>query len=686
VTDLGDQLRLELVYDQQAFSPGRAEELLAQFVVLLSRCLEQPGQALKEVSLVTTGGRRVIADPALPLEPTAPVPGLLEGVRRNWHSTVVQDDGRILDGEGLERAVAAAVAVLQDSGIETGDVVAVLAARTAPLVPVLLALRASGATIVLLEPSHPPARLMAQLKAAGACALVHFAAANDDLPFDLRVAVPLALPANDLLTPSRTAQIAGPLVDRSTGEQPAFVLFTSGSTGPVPRGVVSTERPLAHFLDWYVARFRLGPSSRFALLAGLGHDPLLRDVFGPLWSGGSLDVPKDDLLRKPVALAEWLADRQTTVVHLTPPLARMLAAAAIERGLTLPHVELVCYGGDILRGADVVAMAAICPKALHVNAYGATETPQIMGHAVVDPAAAARCPAAAVPIGTGIDGVQLLVEGPAGLPAAIGEPGQIVVRTRHLAEGYLAADPAGAFRDDQEPGVRRYATGDRGRYRPDGQVEFLGRVDHQVKIRGFRVDPTEVDALCRQHPWVREAVTVPCFSPGADTWLATYVVLRTGVVDAVQVHLETVLPEHMVPQVVIELDALPLTVNGKVDFLALPAPQSIVATVVEPPNERVFEMVSEIWCEVLNAGKVGPHDNFFDLGGTSRAMVRVQMLLRERLGREVTLVSLFQHANIHALVRYLTGEPAASSLAAPRPRARRHQAAAARLNRLKGRV
>ncbi|MEU6756785.1 amino acid adenylation domain-containing protein [Streptomyces sp. NPDC046685] len=691
VTDHGDRLRLDLAYDRGLFSDARARVILEQLTWLLEEATAQPGRPVGEISLVTRTHQEVLPNPDAVLR-AEPGKVLATGVRAGMASARVHDSSGTLDGESLGALAARVAQALTGREVRPGDVVAVYAARNATLVSLLLGILEGGAAFLILDPAHPPARLAAQMAAAGPSLLVHCEEAGP-LPADLLV------PGVRRTTASRLLRSAHqPRADlRHTVEPPvspaaadlAYVMFTSGSTGPLPRGVAGGSAPLAHFLDWYTEAFDLGSDSRFALLSGLGHDPLLRDALTPLWVGGELYVPDGDLLRNPASLLRWLARHRITVLHLTPPLARLLALASADTGVQLPEVRLVCYGGDVLRHPDVAAFARVATSARHVNFYGATETPQAMAYQEVTPQVMNTADEAgpSVPIGTGIDDVQLLVLGETGVLCGTGEVGEIVVRTPYLAHGYLPQTGEGGFHDDPVPGVRRYATGDRGRFLPDGSVEILGRADSQVKIRGFRVDTAEVEAACCRVPGVTAAAALARDHPSGDIRLTAYVVLagNTGTTtDHVRTALEAALPAYMIPSELMEISTMPLTPNGKLDSRALPEPAS--APVQEDwrtDGAEPEETIRAVWSELLGTGSdIALGDNFFDLGGTSQLMVHVQARLRERLGDDIPLVSLFRYANIGALARHLRGDDAPESDATVRRRATRRDSAAARVQRL----
>ncbi len=439
-----------------------------------------------------------------------------------------------------------------------------------------------------------------------------------------------------------------------TPDTRGYLALTSGTTGePVP--VLAAERPLAHFLAWYPARFGLGPDDRFALLSGLGHDPALRDMFTPMVTGARLCVPEQAWLPDPVRLAGWLRDEQVTVLHLTPPLARLLAAA----GRPLPAVRLIALGGDQATFGDVAAIREIAPAARVVSFYGTTETPQAHGCYEVTARADDALP---VPAGWGIEGSQLLVLGPGGEPAGVGELGEVVIRSRHLATGYT--DPELTSRRFTGGADRGFRTGDLGRYRPDGAVVLAGRADDQVKIRGFRVELGEVRAAILGHRDVKDGFVLPRTRDGERSLHAFAVPAHPAASETdVLAHLRASLPRHAVPAHLTLLPELPLTANGKVDrdALARMSPDRAVP-VAQDPASRTERVIAAAWRDVLGLPRISVTDNFFEIGGHSLAMAGVQARLERQLGVPVTMVDLFRYPSIAALAAWLDGQEPASAV------------------------
>ncbi|HEU0051536.1 MAG TPA: AMP-binding protein, partial [Longimicrobium sp.] len=360
-------------------------------------------------------------------------------------------------------------------------------------------------------------------------------------------------------------------------------------------------------------------------------------------------------------------EAEITIAHLTPAMGQLLAAD--EDSAPLPKLRLAAFGGDVLRASDVAKLRALAPHARALNFYGATETPQAMGFFSLSGDIHGAAP---VPLGRGIDGVDLLVLNSVGIQAGIGELGEIVVRTPYLSAGYRN-DPALSGErfvpnpSTGDPADRMYRTGDLGRYRLDGAVEPAGRADRQVKVRGFRVEPGEVEGALVKHAAVREAV-VDTRGEGDSKRLVAWL---TGARErpkpaALREHLRGLVPEYMVPAAFVWLDALPLTPNGKLERRALPDPQAAPAVAPVSPRTPTEELVAEVWREVLGVGTIGVEDDFFALGGSWTAALTAAARVAHALEVELPAETVFTAPTVAAtaaLVEAAGGGALADALA-----------------------
>ncbi|MFF0458787.1 amino acid adenylation domain-containing protein [Streptomyces mexicanus] len=656
-----DGSELTLVYNADLFRPERAQELLEQYRQLIAAIVARPDLPVSAHDLVTERARQVLPDPLAPLPaawPGSVVEKVESQARRAPDAVAVREGGSSLSYRELTDRAWRLAHRLRADGLGAGDVVAVHGPRGADLVCALLAVLGAGAAFLVLDPADPAARRADQVRRVAPRGWI--AVQGADVPAELADAV-RAVAVSETLLPCWDDLAALPSEPPQVSVGPAdlaYVAFTSGSTG-LPKAVRGPHGPLAHFLDWYGTSYGLGVTDRFALLSAPGHDPMLRDVLAPLVLGATLCVPEYDTLTE--RFADWLADERVTVAHLTPATLEYLlgatSRAAVRDGLALRYVF---FGGDRLLGRHVELARSLAPDVTCVNVYGATETPQVMSAWTVP----AGEPPAEAPLGAGAPGAQLVLLRAHGRRAGAGEPGEIWVRSPHLALGYLddASQTAERFTPSPLTGDtadRWFRTGDLGRLRPDGTVAFIGRADRQIQIRGFRVEPAEAEARLRTHPAVTDCVVTDAGDGDLDRRLVAWFTCPDEQVPApreLREHLRAVLPEYLVPTAFERLAQLPRLANGKIDFGALPAapvPQREGDEEYVAPRTELETALADIWAGVLAVPRVGVHDDFFALGGHSLLATVVTHQIRERLGVEIAVRSLFEAQTVAALAKLI---------------------------------
>lgn len=634
----GESLNLVAAYSTELFSSARMEELLCQVRDVLRQVAADPGQPISALSLRTAEASPRLPDPARPIigDQPAAVTALdaFQRAAKRWPENVAISGPSQWTYSRLSQASAHMASRLQEAGVRPGERVAIRGARCPGLSAALLGAMQAGAVFVILDPQYPERhnRQVLGLVKPHAVVEAHSLQVERLLP-----------------SPKR-------LVDASE-EEVAYITFTSGTTGE-PRAVMSPHLPLAHFLFWYIRKLKIVPEDRFALLSGLTHDPLLRDIMVPLAAGARVCIPDGPPAELGRDLLPWLRDRAITIMHLTPSLGRLLASG--QRVEPLPDLRCVLFGADVLRPADVEAWQRLAPGAVLFNTYGATETPQIMGMRRLNPEKDAR--AAQVPIGRGVPGAKLLVVNPAGALAGVGELGEIRVRSPHLALGYKGDEATTRERflaDPAQQGVRQYRTGDQGRYGPDGCVEFVGRADRQVKIRGVRVEPSAVEEVLSQHRSVAAAVVKAGEggpSEGMDTLVAFVVPARTGSLgDEGQLRelrpwLGQRLPPSHIPTRYVVMEQIPLTAHGKVDLSRLIPPASLDQGTMAP-RSGLEHAIAAIWSAELGVPIQSAQDNFFELGGHSLLAAQVVGRVCEALDVDIPLRELFDSPTVAGFAR-----------------------------------
>lgn len=637
-----------------------------QYANLVARAVEEPDSRL--------GALRPGAPatpPACP-EPTDPhrLWERLDGFAHADPSAVaVEAPGTTLTYGELHQRVRALAAALAGEGAGPGRTAALWSRATARLPETLLALWRTGTTVALV-PADAPLR--------------HRQACCDTLDADLRLDLTAGADPGVRAVPrvAASADVADPPEAAWPGRgETSHVLFTSGTTG-TPAGVRAAAETLSHAVTWYRERFAVGGTDRFAMLSGPAHDPVLRDVLVPLSAGATVCVPPRGLTRRPERLLEWVRDSRITVLHLTPGLLDLLCAAATGgpggEASRLPALRLLVVGGDLLTYGQLRRVRAVTDACV-VNAYGATETPQIAACAEVlshgeqpDEEADDARP---VPVGRGVAGRHVYVASSEGLALGPGQWGEVVVRGRTLAQGYVGDTTRGdRFLPDPygEPGVRVYRTGDRGWTTPDGAVVVTGRSDRQVSLDGHRVELAEVEAVARTFPGVTTARASVADGGVGPVLSLTVAAEGDGKVDlaALRTHLRGRLPRHAVPaRLSAGAGQLQLDANHKVrqrDTQPAGRPERATARAAATRTERLLQ---ELVTELL--GSPVPVDrNFFDVGFSSLTLLRLHQHVTTRLRVDLPVTALFAHPSISALaaaVEQRRRDPSQGSHRSPAP-------------------
>jgi len=537
VRDEGDSLALRLLYQDSLFSAERMSCLLEQFRYLVEQIVASPEAKLNDYTLVTPGTRALLPDPREVLsEPSFEfVPEMIGGwVQRTPSTPAIEQGGEVWTyGELSARATRLAQALVAE-GLNRGEVVAVTGERSFGLIAGMLAVLASRGVLLNIDRNLPVERQRVMLNEAKATRLLYVSHPRVEDEW-LRESSPPAVKYVDPRTGGEITQGAGaerPTVEETAMPLPtlapddaAYIFFTSGTTG-VPKGILGNHKGLSHFLHWQRETFGVDASDRAAQLTALSFDVLLRDVFLPLVSGATLCIPDDPDSAGPEQLMEWLEREEITLLHSVPSLAQYWLAHK-PPSVSPRHLRCVFFAGEPLPDALVRRWREAFPGGCEiVNLYGPTETTlakcfyRVPEHDV---------PPGAQPVGHPLPQTQALVLNEQQQLCGFGEPGEIVIRTPFRSFGYInnAEENRSRFvgnfwRDDDTDLL--YRTGDRGRYRLDGSLEIIGRIDNQLKIRGVRIEPEEVEAALAAHEGVREVTVVPREEQPGDKYLAAYVV------------------------------------------------------------------------------------------------------------------------------------------------------------------
>ncbi|WP_246350949.1 non-ribosomal peptide synthase/polyketide synthase [Nocardia barduliensis] len=663
-------IRGRLTYATDLFTEETMTGFARAYVRILEEVTANPAVAVGDIDLTDPAQRRALLDAAGDAGVAVPETTLaqlfLARAAARPDAVAVTDGASQLTYAELDRRAAAVAARLVEQGVGPESLVAVALPRTTDLVVGLLGVVRAGAGYLPLDVAYPPERLRFVLDDAHPVAVLTSA--------DLSAAVPECAAPVVLVEDCVNDSAAAPAAAVASGARPgnvAYVIYTSGSTGR-PKGVTVSHREAVTLFTNAAERFDLGPDDVWTMFHSYAFDFAVWEIWGALLSGGKVVVVDYDTSRSPEAFVNIVARERVTVLSQTP--SAFYGFAEAERR----YRESGCPAGDLALRYVVFGGEALDASRLHdwfaahapgsprlVNMYGITETTVHVTFAEVTETTSNG-------IGAPLPGLRVYVLDDRLRPVPVGVAGEIYVAGGQLSRGYLAAPALTAGRFVADPfggdGARLYRSGDVGRWRKSAsglELVYVGRADAQVQLRGFRIELGEVESALLRHPLVTQAaVTVHRHDRGVDQLIGYVVGVDGARIDPVEVReaAAQVLTGYMVPAAIMVLPALPLTVNGKLDRKALPAPDfEESATDFVAPRTHTEKVISEVYARVLGVQRVGITDGFFDLGGNSLLATMVVTELRTR-AVTIQLPWMFDDATPKALAARADGAAGGSGL------------------------
>jgi amino acid adenylation domain-containing protein len=657
-------LSADLRYNVDLFNATTIARMENHLRALLAGIVANPEQRLRDLPLLTEAERHQLLIEWNDTQSDYPehecIHRLIElQVQRTPDATAVLFDGEILTYKELNRRANQLALALQTSSVGPDVLVGVCMERSFEMVVALLGILKAGGAYVPLDPTYPRERLDYMLHDSKVSVLLTQTRLLDRLPYDGMEVI--CLDANRGASASEQAQDENP----TSAVQPdnlAYMIYTSGSTGR-PKGVMSVHRGLTNRLHWMQQAYQLTPSDRVMQKTPFSFDVSVWEFFWPLLTGACLVVARPGGHQDATYLVSLIAEQQITTLHFVPSMLQVfLMHPELERCKSLKHV--ICSGEALSYELQERFFARFPAKAELHNLYGPTEASidvtywqcQHESHEWI------------VPIGHPIANTQIYLLDQSQNPVPIGVPGELYIGGVGLARGYFNRPELSAEKFVPDPfreGERLFRTGDLARYRADGAIEFLGRIDHQVKISGFRIELGEIEVVLGQHPAIKEVVVVAREDVPGNKRLVAYLVPAPTwddqqdthlLIEALRNFLKEKLPHYMIPSSFVFLPALPLMPNGKVNRRELPAPEMTRPDRAEtfvPPRNSIEEQLASIWASVLGIDKVGIHDNFFDLGGASIQSLQIIAKASE-VGLQLTPEMLFEHQTIAEMAAIAT--------------------------------
>jgi amino acid adenylation domain-containing protein len=651
-----DSLTLELHYDRNLFRAPDIQHLALQLQTLIESAADATTAAINDLEILSDiECRKILVDFNDTRKKYSPAKSVLHLFERQAEQmpdavALICEEEHLTYRELNERANQLA-RHLRSQGVGPEVRVGLCLERCPEMIIGILGVLKSGGAYVPFEPTLPKKRLESFLEDAQVAIMLTQKSLLNSLAGHRVTLLCLDADWESISTRQSQANVAS----GASADNAVYVIYTSGSTGQ-PKGVVVEHRQLLAYVQSIVDRLELPAGADFAIVSSFAADLGNTATFSALCTGGCLHIISQARASDPHLLSEYFTRHPVDCLKIVPSHLAMLLRASAGREV-LPRQRLI-LGGEAAHWKLIDEIRELAPQCSIYNHYGPTETTvgAVCGRVEANQP---RVPNG-VPLGRPIANAQVFILKDNFQPALIGEAGELCIGGDGVSRGYLNGPAPTAEKFIPNPygtdvGQRLYRTADRARFWADGSIEFLGRLDRQVKIRGFRVEPAEIESALLLHPEIGEAVVVAHENEQSDKRLVAYVVGNQGqrfVNSELQSFLQASLTDYMVPSAFVQLQELPHTANGKIDYRALPQPDYAMAEQeYAAPRTAVEEMLSNAWAEVLGRECVGVNDNFFDLGGHSLLVILLVSRVRDVFGVEIPLASVFQQPTVGELAR-----------------------------------
>jgi amino acid adenylation domain-containing protein len=653
-------LKLRLDYDASRFGEAQVDAFGAYYREALRRIAADPSGRHDAESLLSEGERHTLLtnwnDTAVSYETGETLVGLFDRqAERTPEAVAVISGGKRVTYRELRERSNRLAHYLRWRGVGAETAVGVCLWRSGLMVEALLGTLKAGGAYVPLDPTYPRERVEFMLSDSRPAVVLTQESLREVLGEPEAEVVSLDTDWEDRIGVFSRETPEG----AAAGDSLAYVIYTSGSTGR-PKGVLSPHGGAVNRLRWMWETYPFAPGEVCCQKTSLNFVDSVWEIFGPLLRGVPLVIIPDETLKDPSALIDSLLENKVTRITVVPSFLRAILDSHDDVGSRLPHLKYWTTSGEALTGELLSLFRARLPGAKLLNLYGSSEVaadvtwcePEDEGGAVT------------VPIGRPIANSRIYLLDADLQPVPVGVAGELYVGGAGLARGYhgragLTAERFIPSPFGDRPGARLYRSGDLARYRPDGTIEYLGRLDQQVKVRGHRVEPGEIEAVLEAHPSVSGAVVTAPEESHGERFLAAYVVAREGHeldADDLRGYLKAKLPEYMIPSAFVALEEFPLTPSGKVDRRALPAPREArlarAANYVAPRNPTE-ELLAGIWANALGVERVGIHDDFFESGGHSLLAMRVVAQVHSTFQLTLSLRRVFEAPTVAGMAQLI---------------------------------
>ncbi|MGB0521647.1 MAG: amino acid adenylation domain-containing protein [Flammeovirgaceae bacterium] len=658
VTETPEGFRLGINYSTELFLEERIQRLTAQVETLLNAIVSNPNQEVAKLELLPADERLLLVDTlnqtSQAFEERTVVDSFRVSAKTYAQKVAIVHEGETLSYGELDEKSNQLAAYLLEQGMTPGDVVGVCMYRSATMLTSFLAILKAGGAYLPIDPEYPAERIQYMMEDAGVKLVLTAMEYNRETMF-YESLVPEQAGVNSILVEDDWDEIESQSTTTTDYQintrDTAYVIYTSGSTGK-PKGVMVSHQALHNLVSWHHEAYQVTEQAHATMMAGVGFDASVWEVWPYLACGATIYTVPEDIKLSPDELVEFFKSQEITHSFVPTVLVPEFVASTTNQSLPLNYL---LTGGDRLPPLELQGLAYSI-----VNNYGPTENAVVATYYSLNGKEAGH-----PPIGKPISNAQVYLLGKYNELVPYGAIGELCIGGKSLATGYLNQDTLTAEKFishpfDSDSTKRLYKTGDLARWLPSGDLEYLGRKDDQVQVRGYRIELGEIETVLQEFPAINRCVVlVKETSELTKTLMAYALVDETFDAEEALSYLRQQLPDYMIPSLIIPLESFPLTANGKLDYKALPLPESIQSetdTYVAPRNVTETQL-AEIWSDLLRSNKVGIHDNFFALGGDS--IITIQVVNRaKRLGYSLQARDLFEHQTIASLAAMISTQTA----------------------------
>ncbi|MEH7354706.1 amino acid adenylation domain-containing protein, partial [Neobacillus drentensis] len=651
--EVGEEIKFNLEYCTKLFKRETIERVIQYYINIIKVVTENPEIKLCEIDMVAEEERNKLLhefnDTFAEYPRSKSIHELFEEqVERTPDNVAIVYEDKELTYRELNSKANQVARTLRNEGIEENKTVGILISRSAELLIGILGVLKAGGTYLPIDTQYPTDRIEYMLQDSGAGILLtqeRYSKQTEGLGIKV-VGIEKTLETSE--------ESAGNLNLKYRPDRQMYLIYTSGSTGN-PKGATVRADSFTNLMNWFTRDFEINESDNILLIAPVGFDLAQKNLYASLIKGGRLIVLPEKIYSYKNVLT-LMDEQKITIVNCTPSAFQLVVDTSSDYH-ELRHLKWVFLGGEPINIPKLLSwIDTPYYQAEIVNTYGPTECTDIATYYRIPNEQIKNIEV--VPIGKPIDNVKLYIVNKDYQLLTVGQPGELCIAGDSLGTGYINKPELTAERfvpNPFVPGTRMYRTGDLARWLPDGNVEYLGRIDHQVKIRGFRIELGEIENQLLCYPNVKEAVVV-ARGEGGSKYLCAYIVGdKELTIGELREYLSKVLPDYMIPPYFVQLDRFPLTPNGKVDRKALPEPDGSMetGTEYEAPRNEIEEKLAKIWQEVLGVEKVGINDNFFILGGHSLKAIKMAAIVQRDLLAEISVDETFKNPTVRELAEYI---------------------------------